>query len=190
MATLASSYRRPDVTRAALINAARQEFEDPGFDATNTNKIAVRAGYAPQTFYRHFEDKTAIFLAVYRNWTLDEQGLLDGVRDAAAAAALVIRHHRTSLNFRRALRRLSLTDAPIRAARADSRKLQIARLRDRLPHLAKRSFASLAADLLMLERITDACAEGEFADLGITAADATALVAKVIRQAFAKTPPR
>lgn len=182
----ASTPRRPDVTRAALAEAARLEFEDPGFDATNTNKIAARAGYAPQTFYRHFEDKAAVFREVYRAWTLEEQTLLDGVRDADAAAALVIRHHRESLNFRRALRRLSLTDPAMRAARAESRTLQISRLRARLPHLAGREFADLAADLLMLERVTDACAEDEFADLGIAPDEAARLVARVIRQAFGR----
>lgn len=186
MPTTAAARRRPDLTRAALIDAARKEFEDPGFDATNTNKIAARAGYAPQTFYRHFEDKTAIFLAVYRMWTLEEQSLLDDVRDATSAASVVIEHHRASLNFRRALRRLSLTDAPIRAARTESRKLQIARLRERLPYLARRSFAALVADLLMLERITDACAEGEFEDLGVKPAEATKIVAATVRQAFGK----
>ena len=189
MARTAPTRRQPDVTRAALIAAARKEFEDPGFDATNTNKIAVRAGFAPQTFYRNFEDKTAIFLAVYRDWTLEEQGLLDGVRDATAAAALVVRHHQASLHFRRALRRLSLTDAAIRSARAESRRLQITRLRQRLPHLAKRSFAELAADLLMLERVTDACAEGEFEDLGIAPAEAAGQVARIIRQSFGKPRP-
>jgi len=187
MVSTVPAPRRPDVTRAALIDAARKEFEDPGYAATNTNKIAARAGYAPQTFYRHFADKTAVFLAVYRTWTLDEQSLLDGVRDAGTAATIVIKHHRMSRNFRRALRQLSLTEPPIRAARAESRKLQISRLKERLPHLAGRTFGSLVGDLLMLERITDACAEGEFEDLGVKSTEATQIVARLIRQAFGKT---
>jgi AcrR family transcriptional regulator len=50
--------------RSVLIAAARLEFEEFGFEGTNSNAIARRAGYAPQTFYRHFEDKREIFLAV------------------------------------------------------------------------------------------------------------------------------
>ena len=176
--------RRPDATRAALLEAARLEFEDPGYDATHTNRIAVRAGFAPQTFYRHFRDKPAIFLAVYHRWTEAELALLDGVQDAAAAAAVLIASHRAGLNFRRALRVLSLTDPALRAARAASRRLQIVRLTERLPHLSGRSFDRLAAELLTLERLADACAEGEFEDLGIAEEVAAARLADAIRRAF------
>jgi AcrR family transcriptional regulator len=77
--------------RGKLIEAAQAEFEEHGYDNTNSNAIAKRAGYAPQTFYRHFEDKRAIFLAVYQQWSAVE------VRDVsvagtpeAIAAALVL----------------------------------------------------------------------------------------------------
>src|SRR6516164_2929685 len=73
-----SMQRDPEATRAALIEAARLEFEEAGFDATQSNKIAARAGYAPQTFYRHFSSKLEIFLAVYDQWVADEQKALDG----------------------------------------------------------------------------------------------------------------
>ena len=32
-----------------------------------------RAGYAPQTFYRHFTDKVDILLAVYADWVAEER---------------------------------------------------------------------------------------------------------------------
>ena len=176
--------RQPDVTRAALLEAARLEFEDPGYDATHTNRIAARAGFAPQTFYRHFRDKPAIFLAVYQRWIEEELGLLDGVEDAPSAANVLIQSHRVSLNFRRALRTLSLSDPALRAARAESRRLQIVRLTERLPHLSDRSFDRLAAELLTVERLADACAEGEFQDLGIAEEVAAARLADAIRRAF------
>lgn len=176
--------RRPEFTRAALLEAARLEFEDPGYDATHTNRIAARAGFAPQTFYRHFRDKPAIFLAVYQRWIEEELGLLDGVEDAPSAANVLIQSHRVSLNFRRALRTLSLTDAAVRTARAESRRRQIERLRARFPHLAGRGFAGLLADLLTLERLSDACAEGEFRDLGVPDEAAADELADTIRRLF------
>ncbi|MFN9832600.1 MAG: TetR/AcrR family transcriptional regulator [Phenylobacterium sp.] len=184
MVPLPTRRRRPEATRAALLEAARLEFEEPGYDATHTNRIAARAGFAPQTFYRHFRDKPAIFLAVYRRWAESELDLLEGVQDAAGAAAVLIASHRASLNFRRALRVLSLTDPAMRAARAESRRLQIARLTERLPHLSSRSFDRLAAELLALERLADACAEGEFQDLGIAEEVAAARLADAIRRTF------
>ncbi len=188
MATRSSEKagRNPEETRARLIEAAWAEFEEAGYDDTNTNRIAQRAGYAPQTFYRHFEHKQAIFLAVYAQWVEDEARLLDGVRDADQAARLAIRHHKRSLKFRRALRLLSVSDPAVRKARAESRLAQIARLRTRLKHLAKTDQAELAAGLLQLERLADACAEGEFADLGLTAAEGERALARVMRDVLGR----
>jgi AcrR family transcriptional regulator len=56
--------RDPGATRAALIAAACDIFKREGYFATDTNAIARAAGYAPGSFYNHFPDKIAIFLAV------------------------------------------------------------------------------------------------------------------------------
>lgn len=179
-----SVSRQPEETRAALVDAAWAEFETHGYDETNSNRIAQRAGYAPQTFYRHFKDKADIFLAVYARWVEEEQTLLDGVRRAKAAAELAVRHHRKSRRFRRALRQLAILDPRIRAARAESRLAQIARLRTRLPHLAGIDDAEMAARLLTIERLTDACAEDEFGDLGVDATAARRVLEHALRAAF------
>ena len=55
-------------TRTRLLNAATEEFNEKGFAGTDTNQIARQAGFAPQTFYRWFDDKTQIFIAAYRGW--------------------------------------------------------------------------------------------------------------------------
>src|SRR5262249_5966460 len=125
-------HRDPEATRAALIEAARLEFEEAGFDATQSNKIAARAGYAPQTFYRHFSSKVEIFLAVYAQWVIDEQKALDSVSNMRGAAQVLIRHHQSSLRFRRALRHLAISDDQVRKARSESRLSQIECLRRRV----------------------------------------------------------
>jgi AcrR family transcriptional regulator len=188
MAGQMEKKRQPEKTREALIKAAWSEFEDAGFDGTNTNRIAARAGFAPQTFYRHFENKTEIFLAVYERWVEEEQEALKDVREASRAAGVIVRHHRRSLNFRRALRALSVSDPAVRRARAQSRKSQIETLKGRFPHLQKTGDADLAARLLLVERLSDACAEGELADLGLSAAAAEKQLADLLRWAF--TGPR
>jgi AcrR family transcriptional regulator len=180
----APTTRNPEATRAALVDAARREFEEAGYDETNTNKIAARAGFAPQTFYRHFENKAAIFIAVYERWVDDEGATLDSARDAASAARAVIAHHRAALRFRRALRRLAVSDDLVRAARARSRIAQVARLKERLGHLRGRPDSELIADLLTVERVADACAEGEFADVGMTAREAEGELRRVLRAVF------
>src|SRR5262249_20461426 len=142
--------------------------EDDGFDGTNSNRIAARAGYAPQTFYRHFVDKLDIFLAVYAAWVDDEFAVLERTRDPAKAAAIIVRHHRRSLQMRRSLRHLTVCEPRVRAARAKSRLAQIERMRERSPRLNKATIAELAAALLLVERLADACAESEFGDLGVS----------------------
>src|SRR6516164_9731798 len=112
-------------TRERLIRAASAEFGERGFAGTDTNKIARRAGFAPQTFYRWFKDKTEIFIAVYRAWEEEELRavgtlLIEGVDDKPAVEAAVA-HHRAWLKFRRSLRALSVENAQVRAARAESR---------------------------------------------------------------------
>src|SRR5436305_8049443 len=89
--------RNPAATRAAVVRAARQEFEERGFEATQSNRIARRAGYATQTFYRHFTDKIDILLAVYADWIADEQKELAVAGNSRQRARVLLKHHRATL---------------------------------------------------------------------------------------------
>lgn len=153
-----------------LVSAAAEEFEEHGFDGTDSNKIARRAGFAPQTFYRWFSDKTEIFVAVYNAWVSQEYERIDSLREQSAPDSklidAVIAHHRAYHIFRRSLRRLTVEDDRVRKARAASRIEQIERLKAR-HGTAKRSTADVAIFLLQCERLCDAIADGEFKDLGV-----------------------
>jgi AcrR family transcriptional regulator len=176
--------RDPAATAAALLDAAEREFNARGFDGTDTNRIARAAGYAPQTFYRHFEDKRAAFLAVYERWWKGESSALaaaaaDGRPPSGEEAArIALAFHTKWRGFRRALRHLAIVDPKVRAARTAARQAQIARIRE-YAGAGARSDQELAAALLKAERICDAAAEGELADLGLAAEDIRALVVEV-----------
>lgn len=157
----------PKSTRAALVLAARRAFERVGFDDTNTNQIARDAGFAPQTFYRHFPDKLAIFVEVYERWVEEQIGQTLGSRTAKAAAAALIAQHRETRVLRRSLRLLAVTDTRVRAVRARARMQQLEWLRERFPKLRSRPDDQLVAGLLAVERFADAIAEGETDDLGL-----------------------
>ncbi|MGR3321100.1 MAG: TetR/AcrR family transcriptional regulator [Pseudooceanicola sp.] len=175
---------KPD-TKTALTRAALLEFEEFGHDGTNSNRIARRAGFAPQTFYRHFKNKLEIFLTVYDDWVRTEFMSLAGMRGAEGVADLLIEHHRRTRNLRRSLRALAVTDPRVRAARRDSRLAQLDRLIERSPALALRDPASVAVALLVTERLADACAEEELTDLGLTAEEArAALIAHLERESL------
>jgi len=171
--------------REALLVAARAEFDERGFEGTDTNRIARRAGYAPQTFYRNFPDKTAIFVETYHRWLADEWkdlGKAHG-KGAGEAARILLKHHANHREFRRSLRRLTTSDPAVRAARAESRRRQLALLDadDEARQRAPLGNARLAL-LLCIERIADAAADGELSDLGLTPGDEVALLAGVIRR--------
>jgi AcrR family transcriptional regulator len=157
-------------TAAKLVAAAAKEFKRHGFHGTDSNKIARRAGFAPQTFYRWFRDKTEIFLAVYRAWEDEEREVVGGLLAEQAPderlVDAIVAHHRAYRLFRRSLRQLSLEDAVVRKARAESRLRQIERIR-RAAGPEVGSTADIAAILLQIERLSDAVAEGELIDLGV-----------------------
>jgi AcrR family transcriptional regulator len=52
-------------TRAALVRAGRELFSERGFGATSTEEIVARAGVTRGALYHQFEDKRALFLAVF-----------------------------------------------------------------------------------------------------------------------------
>jgi AcrR family transcriptional regulator len=160
----------PGDTAGKLVAAAAKEFKRHGFHGTDSNKIARRAGFAPQTFYRWFRDKTEIFLAVYRAWEDEEREVVGGLLAEQASderlVDAIVGHHRSYRLFRRSLRQLSLEDAVVRKARAESRLRQIERIRRGSgPEIG--STADIAVILLQIERLSDAIAEGELGDLGV-----------------------
>jgi AcrR family transcriptional regulator len=150
-------------TASLLVEAAAKEFQEHGFGGTDTNRIARRAGFAPQTFYRWFEDKTAIFLAVYRDWVATEFDEIDRLRAKGASevelADAVIAHHRAYYIFRRSLRQLTVEDDRVRgrarrAAWSRSRESRPATRHHALPARMSPSFfcsLNVFATLLRME---------------------------------------
>ncbi|MDP9140522.1 MAG: TetR/AcrR family transcriptional regulator [Pseudomonadota bacterium] len=160
----------PPSTRERIIRAALAEFMDVGFGSTDTNKIARRAGFAPQTFYRWFSDKVTVFVAAYAAWESDEWSMLEGLIESQAKAEAivdaVIAHHQATLIFRRSLHQLAVELTPVREARAASRKRQVQKLLN-WAALDKRSFDAVALKLFQFERLVDAHVEGELRDMGV-----------------------
>lgn len=171
-------------TAEKLVRAAQAEFNERGFDGTDTNRIARRAGFAPQTFYRWFKDKADIFIAVYALWQQEEAEALRNLLEANAPDARLVQacvaHHRGHRVFRRSLRGLSLENEAVRAARAQSRRNQIVFIRG-WGGAGDRDSAEIATALLEMERLSDALAEGEFRDMGLSDSAAEAELARIIR---------
>ena len=161
--------------------AARAEFERHGYDGTNTNEIARSAGYVPQTFYRHFSDKCAVFIAVYEHWVQEELALLSNITSAEAAADILISHHRQHRVFRRSLRVLTATNSEVAMIRAKMRLQQVKNLSDRLDRFASLDLAEQLAAILRIERLCDAAADGEFNTCGVSDGSVRSLIVACIQ---------
>jgi AcrR family transcriptional regulator len=48
-------------TRAALVDAGREAFEEQGYDAVRIDDVCARAGVSHGTFYTYFDSKEALF---------------------------------------------------------------------------------------------------------------------------------
>src|SRR5581483_6175872 len=62
---------RTAATRAALLGAARKLFADNGFHAVSTQEIVAAAGVTRGALYHQFDDKAALFAAVYEEMELE-----------------------------------------------------------------------------------------------------------------------
>src|ERR1700742_295079 len=62
----ANRSERAAERRAAIVDAAMQEFVARGFAATRLDDIAKRAGVAKGTIYLHFKDKESMFEELIR----------------------------------------------------------------------------------------------------------------------------
>jgi AcrR family transcriptional regulator len=54
----------PDERRALIVDAAGRLFGERGFDGTRLDDVAAAAGVTKPILYRHFADKTALYLAL------------------------------------------------------------------------------------------------------------------------------
>ncbi|MGN6233948.1 MAG: TetR/AcrR family transcriptional regulator [Trinickia sp.] len=73
--------RLTDRKRAAIIDAAIEEFRAAGFEATSMDRIAARADVSKRTVYNHFPSKEALFAAILRQlWDESEAGNAPGYR--------------------------------------------------------------------------------------------------------------
>src|ERR1700757_1299559 len=75
---------RTAATRAVLMHAARKLFADRGFNAVSTQAIVEAAGVTRGALYHQFDDKAALFAAVYEQV---EQELVADVGQRIVAAS-------------------------------------------------------------------------------------------------------
>ena len=70
---MASPRRRlaPEQRRALIVEAAGRRFGERGYDGTRLDDVAAAAGVTKPVLYRHFADKTALYLALLERHRAD-----------------------------------------------------------------------------------------------------------------------
>jgi AcrR family transcriptional regulator len=158
-----------DDTSAALLATARNEFLRYGFDGTDVTRIARRAGFSPNTFYRCFKGKVDVFIAVYFAWAAEERQAFERLVGKPGAAAdivdAVIARNRHHVWFRRSIRRLGHEDSFVRRAVALARRDQLRTLMSWAGPSA--DAGDIAADLIQFEQLVAALAEAELDDMSL-----------------------
>ncbi|WP_338641849.1 TetR/AcrR family transcriptional regulator [Burkholderia pyrrocinia] len=75
MDTSTPPQRLTDRKRAAIIDAAIEEFLAAGYDATSMDRIAARADVSKRTVYNHFPGKETLFAAIlHKLWDTTQTG--------------------------------------------------------------------------------------------------------------------
>jgi TetR/AcrR family transcriptional regulator of autoinduction and epiphytic fitness len=76
MPTPARPTRLTDLKRAAILEAAIDEFRAAGYEATSMDRIAARAGVSKRTVYNHFPGKEALFAEIlHQLWEASHDGV-------------------------------------------------------------------------------------------------------------------
>ena len=181
----------PEQTRARLVQAAAEVFNRDGYDGTDSNRIAREAGYSPGTFYKHFQDKKQLFLAVYQEWVVAEwrevTAALSGPgtrgEQAERIVELFLAHHHRWRGLRAGLRALVSVDEEARAFYRAQRRKQLELLASL--HAARgavpRSREQDAVTLFTIERVADALADGEASALSLDAPRLRELLVGLVR---------
>lgn len=147
------------------------EFIEHGFAGTDTNRIARRAGFAPQTFYRWFTDKKAILTSVLDVWLEAERDTWWAVmNDTTLPPELLvdacIDNMRPFLTFRQHLRSVLLNDPALNDQHAQSRRRLIMNLAGE--DLNPERLAAMASLLCQADALMEVLARGDLTSMGLS----------------------
>jgi AcrR family transcriptional regulator len=167
----------PELTRERIIDGAATLFNQFGYHGTDSNSIAKEAGYATGTFYKHFQDKREVFLAVYERWLAAEWQAIDEElsrrrtpdETARRIVEISIKFHTEWRGLRASLMELIFSDEDARKYFRKQRRRQLdimSELRRRLG-FPPRTREQDAIHLFMTERVFDALGQGEIQALGL-----------------------
>ena len=80
----------PEARRAAILDAALEEFTARGYEGARLDDVAKRAGVAKGTIYLYFADKEALFQDLVRSMVHPVLGTLEHLREVDIPARMLV----------------------------------------------------------------------------------------------------
>ena len=80
----------PEARRAAILDAALEEFTARGYEGARLDDVAKRAGVAKGTIYLYFADKEALFQDLVRSMVHPVLGTLEQMREVDIPARMLV----------------------------------------------------------------------------------------------------
>jgi AcrR family transcriptional regulator len=146
-------------TRARLVEAAKQVFEETGFLDARISDIAERAGLSHGSFYHYFESKDEIFLEVaeaeeerFTRDSIIESGLLDASRGTTilerlqASVRSYLEDYRAEARIMGVIEQVSRYHEPVRAVRFARQQHYLQQAEASIRQLQKQGLADPALD--------------------------------------------
>jgi AcrR family transcriptional regulator len=183
------SQSRSRQTVDAILEAAARVFASRGYEQTNTNHIAERAGVSVGSLYEYFPNKDAILVALVESHIRDAEARITGALAAFAAAppplAEIVRRLVREVialhDARPGLHQVLLHDAPLPPGTRAALEQTEAAVRERVRHLLATHPDARVPDPALAARIVVRAAEAlahdhaaDGAEPGSDAADAYA----------------
>jgi|SRR4051794_14740380 len=173
--------RRRELTRNALLEAARHVFAQRGFAGASLEEIAESAGFTRGAIYKNFENKEELFFAVFERGIEDQlekfsgayagTSMLEDISKAAETWRQNLAHDEVWLAFNLEFRLYALRNPEVRARFADEQR----RTRDLIARYIELQTANAGLELKLpadtLAAILDATSVGFLEDAMITGND-------------------
>lgn len=201
---------RSERSRTAILDAALELFSHRGYGATSMRDVAGKAGVSTGSVYHHFADKEAIFLALLEqfktvierpdfpiNVVLERGDFLHDFTALAAAAHEVVTRWRPQMALiyvdavefdGRHIQRFYGDLATRFQAFADEHRARLqldTQFRDDVPPAA----ALILATRVFIYYCTVETLFGVDRQMGLPTADATRLIADILRRGMLRPPP-
>ncbi len=153
-------------TRERLLAAAREVFEEQGFNDATMSDVAARAGVSHGTVYVYFESKAALLAQIVAH-LLDEVGdylrVVDGDDPAARIAEANLRYLKVYTRNARLLQvveQVATSDADFAAVLADFRARHVGRVADGICRLQAHGLVAEDVDAEIAAAALSAMVEG------------------------------